>query len=513
LPVFYFLLFVSTFIEQHPELAASITQNSVIYDFLQNSLTDGLWYWNLLSPTEGWVNATFWQTLGYAADQVPTDFAAWRACIEPIDLAAAWQQAEACLQDPTLRFDLVLRCTHRQGSPVWLRCRAIVLRGDSDRTAWLVGALVDVTKEKHREAYAQEVATHYSSILSNQSVYILKTDAQGNYTYVNDFFCERFGWEHDLIGTSSLLSIIEEDRPKCLEVVMQCFQAPEVPHQVILRKPYRDGSIKANHWEFKGLLGEGGELVEILCVGYDVTLLLENLHRAQHLLDVTSQQNLRLQNFAYIISHNIRSHSANLTSLVQLLAEAKSKVQKTMFLQMLTTSTEQLADTIVNLNDIVTINNNVSKPKAARSLKTDIDKALEALSVLIHQHNISVEVDVAPTLIVTVVPAYLDSILLNLISNAVKYRSLDRPAFIRLRAQINPMGVVLTVQDNGRGIDLVRYRSKLFGMYKTFHDNEDARGVGLFITKNQVEAMQGTIQAESEVGVGSTFTIQFHESA
>jgi len=134
--------------------------------------------------------------------------------------------------------------------------------------------------------------------------------------------------------------------------------------------------------------------------------------------------------------------------------------------------------------------------------------------VLIRQHRITVEVAVPPALTVTVVPAYLDSILLNLISNAVKYRALDRPAFIRLQAHTKPAGegVVLTVEDNGLGIDLVRYRAKLFGMYKTFHDNEDARGVGLFITKNQVEAMQGTITVDSEVGVGSTFTIQFHES-
>lgn len=198
---------------------------------------------------------------------------------------------------------------------------------------------------------------------------------------------------------------------------------------------------------------------------------------------------------------------------MQLLHEAKTKAQKNMFLQMLGTSTEQLADTIVNLNDIVTINSNFSKPKAPRTLRVEIDKALEALSVLIRQHHITVEVDVPPTLKVTIVPAYLDSILLNLLSNAVKYRSPDRPALIRLHAQAAPGVVVLTVQDNGRGIDLARYHAKVFGMYKTFHNNEDARGVGLFITKNQVEAMQGSIAVESEVDVGSTFTIQFPENA
>jgi signal transduction histidine kinase len=511
----YFLRDVSMFPTvtldyQQPELAAIAAGQPLVFDFLQNALTDGLWYWNLQQPTAGWVNAKFWHTLGYAPAQVP---AAWQACIEPADLAAAWQQVEQCQQDPAHAFDQVLRCTHREGSVVWLRCRGLLLREETGTPTWLLGALLDVTKEKQKEAQAQEIAAHYSSILRNQSVYIVKTDPQGNYTYANDFFYERFGQQGKLLGTSSLLSIIEEDRPKCLEVVMQCFQTPEVPHQVVLRKPYRDKSIKSNHWEFKGILGEAGQVVEILCVGYDVTLVLENLERAQHLLDVTSQQNLRLQNFAYIISHNIRSHSTNLSSLVQLLREAKTKAQKSLFLQMLGTSTEQLADTIVNLNDIVTINTNISKPRARRTLKVEIDKALEALSVLIQQQHITVEVNVPRTLRVTVIPAYLDSILLNLISNAVKYRSPDRPAHIRLQAEATPSAVILQVQDNGRGIDLARHRAKLFGMYKTFHNNEDARGVGLFITKNQVEAMQGSITVESEVEVGSTFTIQFNERA
>ncbi|RZL06168.1 MAG: ATP-binding protein, partial [Hymenobacter sp.] len=105
-----------------------------------------------------------------------------------------------------------------------------------------------------------------------------------------------------------------------------------------------------------------------------------------------------------------------------------------------------------------------------------------------------------------------DSILLNLLSNAIKYRSPTRPAFIRLLARQELGAVVLAVQDNGLGIDLVKNQAKLFGMYKTFHDNEDARGVGLFITKNQVEAMAGTISVESNVDVGTTFTVHFYES-
>lgn len=61
------------------------------------------------------------------------------------------------------------------------------------------------------------------------------------------------------------------------------------------------------------------------------------------------------------------------------------------------------------------------------------------------------------------------------------------------------------------GIDLNRYGGKIFGMYKTFHNNKDARGLGLYIIKNQVEAMGGNITVNSEVNKGATFNVYFNE--
>jgi signal transduction histidine kinase len=70
----------------------------------------------------------------------------------------------------------------------------------------------------------------------------------------------------------------------------------------------------------------------------------------------------------------------------------------------------------------------------------------------------------------------------------------------------------LYIKDNGLGIDLEKHGNRLFGMYKTFHKNANARGLGLFITKNQIEAMNGMVEVESEVNVGTTFKITFHET-
>lgn len=493
------------------ELYALQKADDTVLSFIQEAILDGLWYWDL-DAAHQWANAKFWRTLGYDLGALPDQADAWRAALSPDDRAVARRHVEECVADGSYTYHQLVRCTRRDGSTAWLCYQGLVLRDAAGRPHRLLGALLDITQQRNEEVYAQEVAAHYGSILSNQSVYIIKTDARGAYTYVNDFFYERFGRDAAIIGTSSMLSIVEEDRPKCLAVVGQCFAEPETPHQVILRKPYKDETIKSNHWEFKGILNGRGEVSEIQCVGYDVTLLVDKLEQSKRLLAVTNQQNTRLQNFAYIISHNIRSHSANLTALVKLMQAAEDEAQAAMFLDMLKTSTDKLAETIVNLNEIVTANSNANQPKEPRWLRQEADKTIEALNVLVHQSGITVSVNIPAETVVNVVPAYLDSILLNLLSNAIKYRAAVATPLVALGCYREGNYLVLTIRDNGLGIDLARNRAKVFGMYKTFHANEDARGVGLFITKNQIEAMDGKIELESAVGVGSTFKVYFNES-
>lgn len=494
------------------ELLALQKSNGTIFDFIQEVTLAGLWYWDLLEgPGKRWGNAKFWHTLGYAGDSLADQPDDWLAAIGPDDLAATAGYIDGCIADHSYSFDQVVRSYHRDGSTRWLHCWGLVLRDETGRPHRLLGVLVDITRQRNEEINAQEVATHYGSILGNQSVYIVKTDAEGNYTYANDFFYERFGLNNKIIGTNSLDSIVEEDWPKCLATVMKCLSEPGVPHQVILRKPYHDQTVKSNHWELKSILTSTGEISEIQCVGYDVTLLVDNLERSKRLLALTNQQNARLQNFAYIISHNIRSHSANLTALVDLLQTATEEAQAAMFLQMLKTSTDKLAETIVNLNEIVTATSIGPQVKEPRSLFQEVSRTLEALNVLLHQTQVTVSIAIPKEVTVQVVPAYLDSILLNLFSNAIKYRSRTAAARLDLGCYREEDYVVLTIADNGQGLDLARNKSKIFGMYKTFHDNEDARGLGLFITKNQVEAMSGKIEVESRVGVGTTFKVYFSE--
>ena len=106
--------------------------------------------------------------------------------------------------------------------------------------------------------------------------------------------------------------------------------------------------------------------------------------------------------------------------------------------------------------------------------------------------------------------AYVESITLNLLTNAIKYADQSKKdRMVRLYTLKTPEYIVLCVEDNGIGIDLVKHGRKIFGMYKTFHNHPEARGIGLFMSKNQVEAIGGNIEIISSEGKGTTFKVYF----
>ncbi|WP_370476979.1 ATP-binding protein [Tamlana flava] len=107
------------------------------------------------------------------------------------------------------------------------------------------------------------------------------------------------------------------------------------------------------------------------------------------------------------------------------------------------------------------------------------------------------------------IPAYLDSIILNFLRNAIKYGSDIRKPEIKLSTHKENEYVVLKIVDNGKGIDMEKYVKNLFQMYKTLHSNKDAIVIGLFITKNHIESLGVKVEVQSQVEVGTKFSTYF----
>ena len=246
-------------------------------------------------------------------------------------------------------------------------------------------------------------------------------------------------------------------------------------------------------------------------VGRNVTSRIEKELELKRLLEVTSSLNNKLYNFTHIVSHNIRSHASNLSMVIDVIESTEDISEKLSYFDLFKEGTEKLSETIEYLNEIITIQQKTNIEKTKINLKHEIEKTKMALSLVIKESKITITDTIPDDLIVTAIPAYLDSILLNLFTNAIKYKSPERKPTLKIGYEIIEGYTVLNFKDNGLGLDLKKNAHKLFGMYKTFHGNEDAKGIGLFITKNQLEAMNGKIEIESEVGQGSNFKIYLNE--
>lgn len=224
------------------------------------------------------------------------------------------------------------------------------------------------------------------------------------------------------------------------------------------------------------------------------------------------ERNKRLLEFSYIISHNLRSHTSNIQTIISSLEYIDDPEEKNDMLKMLKEVSDALDETIHNLNEITSIRTNLDIAREPLNLEEYIGKTLAILSSKIKKTETTIFTNVKPDLTINYNPAYLESILLNLISNAIKYADENRKPVIKISVKYFKGNVRLIIKDNGIGIDLNKHGNKIFGMYKTFTNRPDSKGIGLFITKNQVEAMGGRIEVESEVNVGTTFKIFFNEA-
>jgi signal transduction histidine kinase len=227
----------------------------------------------------------------------------------------------------------------------------------------------------------------------------------------------------------------------------------------------------------------------------------------ESLTEKLNEQNTKLKNYIHIVSHNLRSHSVNLNYLVRYLKEDNDKETHVSLMKNLEDVIKNLTETLDTLVETVKIQDNHTVESAYIKFEETLKTIKTILLNDIEKNNASINSNFEEAPKVFYPKAYLESILLNLISNSLRYKSNNRTPNIMVKSYLGKEGIYLEISDNGLGMDLTRYGDKLFGLNKTFHRHPEAKGVGLFMVKNQVEAMGGKITVLSEVEKGTTFII------
>lgn len=219
------------------------------------------------------------------------------------------------------------------------------------------------------------------------------------------------------------------------------------------------------------------------------------------------EHNNRLKQFSYIVSHNLRAPVARLLGLASLLL--KSKEDQAKILGLISTSVHDLDQIIKDINLILEIDNLNTQTLAPISIAEYMNRVLDSIRPELEGVGGNVEVNLNSVSAVPFLGPYMESILYNLLSNALKYRDPARKLVIKISATESKDQVSLSISDNGLGIDLNRFEQDLFKLYKRFHTHVEGKGLGLYLVKTQLQALGGRLEVNSQVGEGTTFYIHF----
>jgi PAS domain S-box-containing protein len=223
----------------------------------------------------------------------------------------------------------------------------------------------------------------------------------------------------------------------------------------------------------------------------------------QHL----ENKNRQLSSFAHIASHNLRAPVSNLMVLKDFYKENTDLKDKAMLFSKVDSVIEDLNETLNELIESIKIQGNKDIVFDAVNFDTFFAKTLVILEIQILDSKAVVTSNFCEAPNIEYPKMYMESILLNLLSNSIRYRAHDRIAKIHFHTEIINNEILLIATDNGLGINLRKYGHHLFGLNNTFHRHPDSKGVGLFMTKTQIEAAGGSVTVESEVDKGTTFKI------
>ncbi len=310
-----------------------------------------------------------------------------------------------------------------------------------------------------------------------------------------------------------------EDRSLIKNSIQQLIKTDNSSYQIDFRIIDKQGNIKWVHFQAKVVKDitttRAAKLfgtVKDITIRKNQELKIEKNNKEREILITELTKTLKdLKQFSFITSHNFRAPLSNLLGLLSLVDTNTLTTDNKEVFDMLKSFTSQLTKTIDDLVKILIIKNEVNVDIAQNSISQLIENMHFSFSQEIKTTKCTITKQLQVENILFNKP-YLESILSNLVSNALKYYEPERNLHIDISTIRTEGGdVLMSVKDNGTGIDLNRHHDKIFGLYQRFHTNKDSVGLGLFIVKSQVNALGGEITVESEPGKGTCFKILFKQ--
>ncbi|WP_255569654.1 PAS domain S-box protein [Cellulophaga sp. HaHa_2_95] len=399
-----------------------------------------------------------------------------------------------------------------KGKEVWVIATGKPLFED-EKFVGIIGTFQDITEDVKAQQKTKESENLLRTLIDHLPLNVFVKDLESKKILVNQSECDYLNLtSEELIGKSDFdlydHDVAQISRDEDLKILSTL--EPMLGVETInIRK---DGK-QTNFLTSKiPLFNEENDVIGLIGFSLDITQIKHKEEQLTRLINVSALQNKKLLNFAHIVSHNLRSHTANFSMLLGFLIKEKEEDEREKLLSMLIGASDNLLETIDNLNEVLEINSNPLQEKKNIHANTKIDFVKKNLNSLIKNKGALIINNISNDVYIKGVPSYVNNILISIISNAIRFGENKTGNKVELSADKIKGYTILVIKDNGIGIDLEKNKDKIFGMYKTFHQLEKSRGVSLYIARNQIEAMHGKFVIASKVGQGTTFKIYFNEN-
>lgn len=373
----------------------------------------------------------------------------------------------------------------------------------------IIGNLIDITERKRYE----EQSLLITSIVNSTNDAIISKSVNGIITSWNQAAEKILGYSaEEIIGKHILTLIPDELHERDKEITDTINNGASINHYETYRRR-NNGDIICVSLTVSPIFDTEGKVIGASKILRDISpRKAMELEREKILVDII-ERNKNLEQFSYIVSHNLRAHVANILGISNLLKdETLEKTEEKTFTDGLYNSVEKLDTVIRDLNNVLELKNQSTEQRETIQITELLDNIKHSLSIQIAKTNTQILCEHLEVNDFTTINSYLYSILFNLISNSIKYRKENVAPVIEIKSRRSNNKIELTISDNGLGIDMQKKGQEVFGLYRRFHHHVEGKGVGLFMVKTQVEALGGKIYVESALNAGTTFTILFEQS-
>ena len=481
------------------------------YDIVSKATSDVIWDWMIPQDTMTW-SIGILEIFGYKEEEIGKSSKWWFDNIHPEDTLKMSIKLYSFIEQKTEKWQDQYRFKCADGSYKYVLDRGFILKDEEGKVVRMIGAIQDITKQKEEEQrlkLLETVITHTkdSIIITEANLYEGKIP---RIVYINPAFSETSGYIPDeIIGKSvEIFKGPNSDLNVHQKLINAIKNKEECQIETLSYKKNNE-----TYWVSFNMLpvyDSDGELSHWVSIQRDITEEKKQEVEKEQLIKELTKNNKDLKQFSYITSHNLRAPLSNLTGLLNLIEDIPIENQELReIIDGFNKSTQLLNETINDLVKVIIIKDNHSIDKESLMLKDLFEDVFGQLNFLIGLHKPIIFLNFDEVSFLNTNKSYLESILLNLLTNAIKYKSENRRLNINITAHQLRDSVILIFKDNGIGIDLERNKDKIFGLYQRFHDHPDSKGLGLYLVKSQVETMGGTISVESKVNVGTTFTLTF----